>query len=149
MAGVLAGPSAGYFFSELGAKVIKVENPKTNGDVTRSWKLKKENPKDNTSAYFWSVNANKEFLFLDITQTKDLEKLYALIREADIVITNYKKGDDEKLKVDYTSLKALKSDIIYASINGFGSDSPRTAYDLILQAESGFMSMNGEPKVYP
>jgi crotonobetainyl-CoA:carnitine CoA-transferase CaiB-like acyl-CoA transferase len=149
LAGVLAGPSVGYFFSELGAKVIKIENPKTNGDVTRSWKLKKEYPKDSTSAYFWSVNANKEFLFLDITQTKDLEKLYTLIQEADIVITNYKKGDDEKLKVDYTSLKALKPDIIYAAINGFGADSPRTAYDLILQAESGFMYMNGEPKSLP
>ena len=67
LASVLAGPSVGYFFAELGGKVIKIENPKTKGDVTRSWKLKTENPKEDTSAYFWSVNANKEFLFLDIT----------------------------------------------------------------------------------
>ncbi len=149
LAGVLAGPSVGYFFSELGAKVIKVENPNLGGDVTRSWKLKNENPKDNTSAYFWSVNAFKEFIELDIKQDKNLKKLYELIKDADIVITNYKKGDDKKLKVDYNSLKKINPQIIYASINGFGVNNPRTAYDLILQAESGFMFMNGEPNSIP
>lgn len=149
LAGVLAGPSAGYFFAELGAKVIKIENPNTNGDVTRSWKLKTEDPKTKTSAYFWSVNGLKEFIFLDITQEKDLQKLYALIKDADVVISNYKKGDDKKLKVDHTTLSKIKPDIIYASINGFGVDSPRTAYDLILQAESGFMYMNGEANSVP
>lgn len=149
LAGVLAGPSAGYFFAELGAKVIKIENLKTNGDVTRSWKLKTEDPKNETSAYFWSVNGLKESVFLDFTKPKDLSKLYELVKEADIIITNYKKGDDEKLGVDFKTLKNHKSDIIYASINGFGSDSPRTAYDLILQAESGFMFMNGEPNSIP
>jgi crotonobetainyl-CoA:carnitine CoA-transferase CaiB-like acyl-CoA transferase len=149
LAGVLAGPSAGYFFAELGATVVKIENPKTNGDVTRSWKLKGEDAKAKTSAYFWSINGLKEFVSLDITQEKDLQKLYALIKEADIVISNYKKGDDKKLKVDYPTLSKLKPDLIYASINGFGSDSPRTAYDLILQAESGFMFMNGEANSVP
>ncbi|MBK6521678.1 MAG: CoA transferase [Sphingobacteriaceae bacterium] len=74
LAGVLAGPSVGYFFAELGAKVIKIENPKTNGDVTRSWKLKKEDPKSTTSSYFWSVNGLKEFVSLDISEPKQLEK---------------------------------------------------------------------------
>ncbi|PBQ34918.1 carnitine dehydratase [Sphingobacteriaceae bacterium] len=145
LAGVLAGPGVGLFFAELGATVIKVENPKTNGDVTRSWKLKAENPKDKTSAYFWSVNTGKEFLSLDITAPSQLDKLYALVKDADIIITNYKAGDDEKLKVDYKTLSTLNPKLIYASINGFGHGSPRSAYDLILQAESGFMSMNGEP----
>ncbi|MDZ4665928.1 MAG: CoA transferase [Bacteroidota bacterium] len=149
LAGVLAGPSVGYFFAELGAKVIKIENPKTNGDVTRSWKLKNENPKSNTSAYFWSVNGLKEFVSLDISQAKQLEKLYELVKDADIIISNYKKGGAEKLKVDYTTLSKLKKDLIYASINGFGNESPRTAYDLILQAESGFMFMNGEQNSVP
>lgn len=149
LAGVLAGPSVGYFFAEQGAKVIKIENPKTGGDVTRSWKLKKEDAKSDTSAYFWSVNANKEFLFLDITKPSELNQLYEIIKTADILITNYKMGDDEKLQVDYATVKTLKPDLIYAAINGFGSDSPRTAYDLILQAESGFMHMNGEPKSLP
>lgn len=145
LAGVLAGPSVGYFFVELGAKVIKIENPKTNGDVTRSWKLKEENSKDHGSAYFWSVNSGKEFLMMDISQPSQLEKFYELVRGADILICNYKRGDDTKLKVDYATLKRINPTIIYASINGFGEHSPRTAYDLILQAESGFMAMNGEP----
>ncbi len=143
LAGVLAGPSAGYFFAELGAQVIKIENPKTKGDVTRSWKLKTENPLDSESAYYWSVNAFKQVLFLDLSESKDKTKAIQLIAEADLVITNYKKGDDLKLGMDYLSLKKLKPDLIYASINGFGLESNRSAFDLILQAESGFMSMNG------
>lgn len=146
LASVLAGPSVGHFFAELGARVIKIENPKTNGDVTRSWKLKNENPQDEGSAYFWSVNNLKEFLFLDITKEKDLNQLYELCKDADIIITNFKASDDEKLKVDYKIISTLNPKIIYASINGFGHDSQRIAYDLILQAESGFMSINGEAK---
>src|SRR6476620_3141285 len=83
LAGVLAGPGVGYFFAELGAKVIKLENPGTQGDVTRSWKLKTEDPKEDTSAYFWSVNANKDFLSLDLEKEKDLKKLYDLVEDAD------------------------------------------------------------------
>lgn len=149
LAGVLAGPSAGLFFAELGATVIKIENPKTGGDVTRSWKLKSEDASDKTSAYYWSVNAGKEILFLDLSIDKDLQSFYQLIKTADVLITNYKLGDDLKLKVDYDTLKALNPTLIYASINGFGNTSPRTAYDLILQAESGFMFMNGEKDAAP
>ncbi len=149
LAGVLAGPSAGLFFAELGATVIKIENPKTGGDVTRSWKLKSEDKTDKTSAYFWSVNAGKEILFLDLSIDKDLQSFYELIKIADVLITNYKLGDDLKLKVDYNTLKQINPTLIYASINGFGSASPRTAYDLILQAESGFMFMNGEKNATP
>lgn len=144
LAGVLAGPSVGLFFAELGAKVIKIENQKTNGDVTRSWKSPLENKEDPTSAYYWSVNTGKEILFLDLTSAKDLETFYTLIKTADVLISNYKLGDDIKLKVDYETLEKINSQLIYASINGFGSQNPRTAYDLILQAESGFMFMNGE-----
>lgn len=149
LAGVLAGPSAGLFFAELGANVIKIENPKTGGDVTRSWKLKTEDKTDKTSAYFWSVNTGKEILFLDLSIDKDLQSFYELIKIADILITNYKLGDDKKLKVDYNTLKQLNPTLIYASINGFGNSNPRTAYDLILQAESGFMFMNGEKNAAP
>jgi crotonobetainyl-CoA:carnitine CoA-transferase CaiB-like acyl-CoA transferase len=149
LAGVLAGPSVGHFFAELGARVIKVENPLSGGDVTRTWKLKTEDAERTTSAYFWSINSFKEFISLDLSKKKDLEKLYELAGEADIIITNYKKGDDKKLGVDYKTLSALNPKIIYASINGFGGDSPRSAYDLILQAESGFMSINGEANSQP
>lgn len=149
LAGVLAGPSVGLFFAELGAKVIKIENPKTGGDVTRSWKLQSENIQGNTSAYFWSVNTGKEILFLNLSVDKDLQSFYDLIKTADVLITNYKLGDDIKLKIDYKSLKKIHPTLIYASINGFGNTSPRTAYDLILQAESGFMFMNGEKDAPP
>jgi len=111
--------------------------------------LKNEDPKSDTSSYFWSVNGLKEFISLDVSQPKQLDKLYDLVKDADVVITNFKKGDDKKLKIDYATLSKLKKDLIYASINGFGVDSPRTAYDLILQAESGFMFMNGEPNSVP
>lgn len=149
LAGVLAGPSVGYFFAELGATVIKIENPTTSGDVTRSWKLKTEDPKEKTSAYYWSVNALKESLMLDITAPSQLQKLHELVKEADIVISNYKAGDETKLKTDYATFSSLNPRLILASINGFGQGSPRTAYDLILQAESGFMSMNSEPNGQP
>jgi len=149
LAGVLAGPGVGYFFAELGAKVIKIENPATNGDVTRSWKLKTEDLKETSSAYFWSVNAFKEFISLDLSLPLQLKKFYELVKDADIIITNYKAGDDIKLKVDYPTLSKLNPKLIYASITGFGENSPRTAYDLILQAESGFMFMNGEPNSKP
>ena len=80
LAGVLAGPSVGLFFAELGAKVIKIENPKTEGDVTRSWKSPTENKESATSAYYWSVNAGKEILFLDLTSASDLETFYKIIK---------------------------------------------------------------------
>lgn len=149
LAGVLAGPSAGLFFAELGATVIKIENPKTKGDVTRSWKLKSEPAEEDTSAYYWSVNAGKEIIFLDLTIQHDLEKFYTLVKIADVLIANYKAGDDVKLKVDYATLHKLNPQLIYASVNGFGANSPRSAYDLILQAESGFMFMNGEKNSPP
>lgn len=143
IASVLAGPSVGLFFSELGSSVIKVENKLTNGDVTRSWKLSSEDKNSNVSAYFCSVNWHKQYLFLDLTTEKDLETVKNLIVESDIVILNFKKGDDLKFGLDYASLSKLNTQLIYGSINGFGEKSDRVAYDLILQAESGFMSMNG------
>jgi len=149
LASVLAGPSVGQFFQELGATVIKVENPKTGGDITRSWKTPMEDPSEDTSAYYWCVNSGKEIVYLDLTVPEDLTEFYTLIKTADILISNYKMGDDLKLKVDFDSLYKINSNLIYASINGFGSNNPRTAYDLILQAESGFMYMNGEEKSTP
>ena len=149
LSSVLAGPSVGLFFSELGADVIKIENKNTKGDVTRSWKLKSENGKDTASAYFWSVNAGKKSILLDIKNPIDLKKVYEYITSADVLITNFKQGDDFKLKLDYKTVKKINPKLIYASITGFGSNVFRTAYDLILQAESGFMFMNGEKKSQP
>ncbi len=149
LAGVLAGPAVGMFFAELGAKVIKIENKNTGGDVTRAWKLPSEDPKSNTSAYFYAVNYGKKHLFLNLRNENDYKKLLLLISKADIVISNFKKGDDKLLKLDYATLKKLNPRLIYAALSGFGADSNRVAFDLVLQAETGFMSMNGSPESGP
>ncbi len=141
LAGVLAGPAVGTFLAELGAEVIKIESP--NGDVTRSWKLENEDKTTTVSAYFSSVNYGKKYLTLDLRDEKQKQEFYSLVKTADIVITNYKKGDDLKLGVNYSTLKHLNPGIIHASINGYGEDAERTAFDAVLQAETGFMSMNG------
>ena len=143
LANVLAGPAVGLFFAELGADVVKIENKSTNGDVTRSWKLATENQDNKGSAYFASVNWNKKSLFLDLKEATDKAKVLELIKDADIVIANYKKGDAEKLGMDYESLKKINPKLIYAHLSGFGEDNSRTAFDIVLQAETGFMFMNG------
>src|ERR1700740_2658272 len=91
LAGVLAGPSVGLFFAEQGAEVIKIENKKTGGDVTRSLKLPNENKDSATSAYFLSVNFCKKHVFLDLSTENDYKKCIAQIKNADVVIVNYKK----------------------------------------------------------
>lgn len=149
IASVLAGPSVGMFFSEMGSKVVKIENKKSKGDVTRSWKLPSENKDASVSAYFCAVNYNKSYQYLDLTNTDDLLNVKKQIKEADIVILNFKFGDDVKFGLDYETLSKSNSKLIYGTINGFGQDSERVAYDLILQAETGFMSMNGTPNSGP
>lgn len=149
LSSVLAGPAVGFFFAELGAQVIKIENKRSGGDVTRSWKLPSEDPSVSTSAYFSSVNWGKQHLFLDLKEPKDREACLELIREADILITNFKQGDDHKFGLTFEAIKTMNPFIIYGAISGFGADSERIAYDLILQAETGFMSMNGTPESGP
>lgn len=149
LANVLAGPAVGMFFSELGATVLKIENKLTDGDVTRSWKLASEDKNKNYSAYYASVNFKKKSVFLDFTYEADKQVAYNTIKDADIVISNYKPGDDKKLGFDYDTIKKLNPSIIYAHLTGFGTYSKRTAYDLVLQAETGFMHMNGEENSNP
>ena len=92
---VLAGPSVGLFFAELGAKVIKIENKLTGGDVTRSWKLPEEDSKAPFSAYYYSANWQKEVLMMDLTDEDDLLEINALVKDADLVISNFKAGAAE------------------------------------------------------
>ncbi len=145
---VLAGPSVGTYFAELGARVIKIEHPQ-HPDVTRSWKLPKENKDSSVSAYFSSINYGKEYLQLDLKIESDHKVFMDLVSQADILITNFKKGDDIKLKIEDKHLLAINPRLIHGKINGYGEESDRVAYDLILQAESGFMSMNGTPESGP
>lgn len=145
---VLAGPSVGTFFAELGASVIKVENPAIP-DVTRSWKLASEDKNTSVSAYFSSVNYRKEYRKLDFKSSADLDELLELIQGADIFLSNFKKGDAEKFGLTDTFLHSINPQLIIGKISGFGTESDRVAYDLILQAETGFMSMNGTPESGP
>lgn len=145
---VLAGPSVGTFFAELGAKVIKVENP-IIPDVTRSWKLPSEDKNSPISAYFSSVNYKKEYISLNLKEQHDYDAFIKLISSADILLSNFKYGDEEKLNIQDEILRAINPKLICGKISGFGRSSDRVAYDLILQAESGYMSMNGTPDSGP
>ena len=149
LASVLAGPDVGMFFAEMGAKVIKVENKSTKGDVTRSWKLATESKEASVSAYFSAINYNKEYVFYDLKDQTDKQEVLDLIKDADIVIANFKPGADIQLGMDYKSLKKLNPTLIYGEINGYGKSSKRAAYDVVLQAETGYMSMNGTPTSGP
>jgi crotonobetainyl-CoA:carnitine CoA-transferase CaiB-like acyl-CoA transferase len=148
LASVLAGPAVGQFFAELGAEVIKVENLNTGGDVTRSWKSKDENT-DDRSAYFCCCNWGKKSVALDLNAQSGKQIVHQLIKEADIVIASYKPGDAEKLGVSYAQVKQLNAKLIYGQITGYGSVDQRVGYDAVIQAESGFMDLNGEKNGEP
>jgi crotonobetainyl-CoA:carnitine CoA-transferase CaiB-like acyl-CoA transferase len=143
LASVLAGPSVGQFFAELGAEVIKVENLATGGDVTRSWKVAGEKS-DSRSAYFCSVNWGKKSVAVDLHTVKGIAAVHQLAKQSDIVIASYKPGDAEKLQVDYKTLCRENPGLVYGQITGYGSDNARVGYDAVIQAEAGFMFMNGE-----
>ncbi|WP_338408093.1 CoA transferase [uncultured Flavobacterium sp.] len=143
LAGVLAGPAVGMFFAELGASVLKVENPSNNGDVTRSWRLEKE--KENTqSAYYSSVNYNKTIVWADLKEAEDFEIVMNHIASADVVISNFKPSSAKKLGLDAIALRKKFPKLIYAQISGYGIDDETPAFDVVLQAEAGFMFINGE-----
>jgi len=144
LASVLAGPGVGQFFAELGATVIKVENPKTAGDVTRSWKVSGERT-DDRSAYFCAVNWGKKSIAIGLDTDEGREIVYQLVQKSDIVIASYKPGDAAKIGVDYDTLRKLNPKLIYGQITGYGSNDNRVGYDAVIQAEAGFMFMNGEP----
>ena len=145
LASVLAGPSVGQFFAELGATVIKVENPATGGDVTRRWKLPEEDAGTDRPAYFAAVNWGKRSVALDLTKPDGRAVLHALACRADIVLASYKPGDAETLGADYETLAALNPRLLYAHVVGYDVDDPRPGYDAVIQAESGFTFMNGTP----
>jgi crotonobetainyl-CoA:carnitine CoA-transferase CaiB-like acyl-CoA transferase len=148
LASVLAGPAVGQFFAELGAEVIKVENERAGGDVTRTWRSPGEKT-DDRSAYFTCVNWGKKSVAADLSDPRGQEILLKLAASADIVITSFKPGDAEKLGTDYESLRKVNSALIYGEITGYGSTDPKVGYDAVIQAESGFMSLNGEADGMP
>ena len=116
LAGVLAGPGVGMFFAELGARVIKVENPHTGGDVTRSWHLASENPTNDRPAYFCSVNWGKQSVALNLKSSADLALLRSMLGRADILLTNFVPGQGERMGIVTSFEKSLTN----GEINGYG-----------------------------
>jgi len=143
LAGVLAGPAVGMFFAELGATVLKVENPSNNGDVTRSWLLETEE-KNKQSGYYSSVNYHKNVLWADLTLQEDIQNVLNHIAQADVVIANFRRSSAQKMGLDADALRKKYPKLIYAQISGYGVNDETPAFDVVLQAEAGFMYMNGE-----
>jgi crotonobetainyl-CoA:carnitine CoA-transferase CaiB-like acyl-CoA transferase len=139
---VLAGPQVGTFFSELGAHVLKFENAKTNGDVTRTWHTPLES-KEKISSYYSSINYKKEIHFVDLSNEVDIARIHAELETADIVITNFKGNDAKKFQLDAEFISKKFPQLIQGIIRGFEFEKDRAAYDVVLQAETGFMFMNG------
>jgi crotonobetainyl-CoA:carnitine CoA-transferase CaiB-like acyl-CoA transferase len=139
----LAGPFCTVMLSDLGARVIKIETP-DGGDDTRGW-----GPPfiGGESAYFLSVNRNKESLTLNLKHDRGQEVLHRLLARADVLIENFRPGTMHRFGLDYGTLHAAYPQLIYAAISGFGQDGPfreLTAYDLILQGMGGLMGITGE-----
>src|SRR4051812_17125770 len=138
----LAGPYGSQILGDLGARIIKIEPG--DGDITRNtppyFHL-------GESAYFLSVNRNKESLVLNLKEARGRELFLELVKKADIVLENYRPGVMKRLGIDYPALRAVNPRIVMCSISGFGQDGPyrdRPAYDIIIQAISGGMSLTGE-----
>jgi crotonobetainyl-CoA:carnitine CoA-transferase CaiB-like acyl-CoA transferase len=144
IASVLAGPLVGSFFAELGAKVLKIENKNQGGDITRTWKLPIENSPDSASAYFASANYGKKSLFINLANPEDRAALEIEIGKADILITNLKKSSLLKYKLDHQTLSINHPALIFGWLTGYRSDHTKLAYDIVQQAECGFLSMMGE-----
>lgn len=152
---IMAGPWAGQIFADLGADVVKVERAAI-GDDTRGWGppfLKDGEGRDTTeSGYFLSVNRGKRSIELDMSSVKDRDVIKALAARSDIVLENFKVGTLDRYGLGYADLKAVNPRIIYCSITGFGKTGPKrdnAAYDFMIQAMGGLMSVTGERKDLP
>jgi len=152
LSSVLAGPAVGMFFAELGAKVIKFENINTGGDITRKWKLQNEDKDRPYSAYYCSVNYGKKVIMNDLSTNEGKSELITWIKKSDVIIANFKEKSAQRMGLSYEQVKEIKQDIIYAQLNGY-PNKEKVAFDMVLQAESGFLSMcgtqNGEPAKLP
>lgn len=135
---VFSSPFATRHFADFGAEVIKIEPPK--GDDSRNF------PPiiDNWSGYFEILNRNKKSLVLDLKQKEDLSRFYKLCKNCDVIIENFSPNIKNKLKINYPIIKKINPKIIYASLSGVSEKINRKYYDIIAQAESGLMSLNGK-----
>ena len=143
LASVLAGPLAGSFFAEGGATVVKVEHPSL-GDITRSWKSGNEEEEDSTSAYYAAANTYKNVCRVDLTTQEGQVWLSEELQKCDILLQNFKESDLVKFKLVPAKIAETFPQLIHIRLVGFASQPERLAYDVVVQAETGFMHMNGD-----
>src|SRR2546423_194779 len=132
-ASYIAGPYAGMLLADLGAEVIKIEQPGT-GDPFRAWDLGGDQPT------FWAYNRGKKSLTLDLRAPEGTEVFYQLARGADVVLENLRPGAMERLRIGYEQLRPINPRLVYTAVSGFGQTGPyaqRPAYDGVGQAMSG------------
>ena len=145
---VLSGPYCTMMLADMGARVIKIEQPR-GGDDTRHWGP----PFIGTeSAYFLSINRNKESVTLDFKHARGRALLDQLIAMSDVLVENFRPGTLARLGLDYATLAPTHPRLIYCSVSGYGHTGPRSqepGYDAVLQGEGGLMSLTGAPDVPP
>ena len=142
---MLSGPYGAMILADMGAEVIKVEPP-NEGDPIRA--MGPPFLEGHESAYFLSINRNKKSVTIDLAKDEGREAFLRLVEHADVVFDNFRPGVAQRLGIDYEACKARKPDVICCSVSGFGQDGPYRdlpAFDLILQAMAGGMSITGEP----
>ncbi len=148
---VIAGPFCTYQLAVMGAEVIKIE-PLNNPDMVRADGAELSAAQAGMGSVFMAQNANKQSLPIDLKTTDGRDLLLKLVAQADVFVENYKPGAMEKLGLGYTDIKAVREDIIYCSLSGFGQQGPlaeRTAYDNVIQAYSGLTAATGSEKSGP
>ena len=141
---VLSGPYCTMMLADMGARVIKVEQP-GRGDDTRAWGPPFQNGE---SAYFLSINRNKESVTLNLKHPEGRRVLDGLIERADVLVENFRPGTLERMGLGYADLAKQRPDLVYCSISGFGQTGPRRrepGYDAVMQGEGGLMSITGAP----
>jgi len=153
---ILAGPTCTQLLGDLGATVIKIENPATRGDDTREWgppfALGRDGRPTDLSSYFMSANRNKYSVAVDIATPEGQATVRAIAARADVVVENFKPGGLAKYGLDYQSLSAEFPRLVYCSISGYGQTGPnreKPGYDLMAQGFGGIMSLTGEPDGEP
>jgi crotonobetainyl-CoA:carnitine CoA-transferase CaiB-like acyl-CoA transferase len=153
---ILAGPTCTQLLGDLGASVIKIENPSTGGDDTRQWGPPyvedEAGNRSDLSAYFMSANRNKKSVAIDIATPEGQAEIKRLASHADILIENFKPGGLAKYGLDYNSLSQDLPGLVYCSISGYGQTGPNSSkpgYDLMAQGYGGIMSLTGDPEGAP
>ena len=146
----LSGPSASLRLADLGARIIKIERPET-GDISRHMYIS-DVEMNGASSVFHAINRNKESYTADLKNPGDVEKILALVKQADIVMHNFRPGVMQRLGLDYDKIKKIKPDIIYGEISGYGTEGPwkdKPGQDLLLQAITGMCYLSGNKEMAP